>query len=265
MKNDANDVKKLAALLKRLKKDHASAQPPSPRDPVSELVYSFLQWRATAAQAAKAYDRLMAEMVDHNDLRVSHRHEVVERIGGGYPDAEERATRLRSTLQAIYLRERAVSLEGLINKPKKQVRAYLEDLSGIVPYVAARVLLVAFGAHATPVDEPLIELLAAEGVVEADATVQKVQSFLERRIKASESFEAHTLFQVWADAHAKSRPNARPRAGGAAKKTTKQKTTAKKPVKKKAPPKPKPAARKKTKKTAAAKTKRSTTKRSTKK
>ena len=62
-------------------------------------------------------------MVDYNDLRVSHPHEIVEVIGRGYPKAQDRASRLRQVLNAVYQDQRAVSLQAFLSKPKKQVKA----------------------------------------------------------------------------------------------------------------------------------------------
>ena len=199
MKSDGQDAKKLASLLKRLQKTHGQVDTPAQLKPIDRLVRSFLQWESTTHKAAQAHEQLQAAMVDHNELRVSHWHEIVDVIGRDYPNAQERATLLRQVLQEIYLHERAVSLQGLSGKPKKQVRAYLENLPGIPTYVTAQVMLLAFGGHAIPVDESLTQLLRNEGVVESDATVEKTQSFLERQIKADRSVEMHLLLQAWVD------------------------------------------------------------------
>ena len=200
MKSDGQDAKKLASLLKRLQKTQEQIVAPAQLMSIDRLVRSFLQWGSTTHKAAQAHEQLQATMVDHNELRVSHWHEIVDVIGRDYPNAQERATLLRQVLQEIYLRERAVSLQGLSGKPKKQVRAYLESLPGIPAYVTAQVMLLAFGGHAIPVDEALTQLLRDEGVVESDATVEKTQSFLERQIKADRSVEMHLLLQAWVDA-----------------------------------------------------------------
>ena len=89
----------------------------------------------------------------------------------------------------------------------------------MVPYVSAQVLLLAFGGHAVPVDESLAALLRDEQVVPPDATVEAIQSFLERQIKASKSLESHALLQAWSDAQPKSKRSAKsqsrpPRLGG---------------------------------------------------
>ncbi len=72
MKTDATHIKKLNALIKSaIKRFKPEAEPAMA--PVAQLVMAYLEWNATSKQAEKAFDRLMADMIDFNDLRVSHR------------------------------------------------------------------------------------------------------------------------------------------------------------------------------------------------
>jgi endonuclease III len=247
VKNEATFAKKFGALLKKIKSQHGGAakagapsggggeaegSPAAPREAVTQLVVAFLEWNASRKQAADAHKRLMAVMVDNNDLRVSHPHEIVAVIGERYPRAEERAARLHESLQEIYIREHAVSLDDLAEKPKKAVRQYLETLPGITPYVAAQVALASFQAHAVPVDDHLAELLREEEVVDPEASVEDVAAFLERQIDAGEALEAHHALYAWVDSGSGRSRGASGGSGGSktTKKTTKK--TSKKPTKK---------------------------------
>ena len=199
MKTTANHVKRLTSLRRRIKRKSPSSPLSPPIDPVSQLVRSFLQWNSTRHAAEAAYDHLMAPMVDNNDLRVSYSHEVIELIGKDYPQVEERADRMREALNEIFRREHAVSLESLASQPKKEIRAYLESLPGMMPYGAAQVTLLSFGGHGIPVDDKLTELLTNEEVVPTGALPNEVTIFLERHIKASDAVNTHFTFQAWAD------------------------------------------------------------------
>ena len=242
--------------MNRIKKSYPGEQP-EPLDPIGQIVLGFLQWESTTKAAQAAYDRLMAAMVDHNDLRVSHPQEIVAAIGVKYPMAKERAEHLLAALQGVYLREHAVTLERLTRRPKKEVRAYLDSLPGIKPYVAAQVTLLCFDGHAIPADESLADLLRKEGVVDPEASVEQIGAFLERRIRASDSVKTYAALRAWVDARGSRR------SGGAAAKTKKttKKTTKKKTTKKTT--KKKPAKTKKTtkKKTTKKKTTKKTSKR----
>jgi len=199
LKNESTYAKKFKSLFNRLKKKY-SAEPHEPFEPVTHLVVSMLQWNSTREAALAAHDRLMQELVDNNDLRVCHPHEIVEMIGRDYPQVEERAARLREILQEIFLREHATSLQSLEDKPKKEVRAYLESLPGMPSCVAAEVTLLCFGGHAFPVEERLLALLREEKVVDPEATLSVVQSFLERQIKAGTAVHAHAVLCRWVEA-----------------------------------------------------------------
>lgn len=199
MKKDNHYAPKFSALLRQLRKKF---QPkPLPRhDPVTQLVLAFLEWDASPKQAEAAYQRLTSIVVDNNDLRVSHPDEVVAVIGERYPKAAERAHRLREALQDIFIREHAVSLEGLGKRSKKEIHHYLTSLKGVTPYVAAQVMLLCFDVHAVPVDEALARLLKKEGVVDPEASVEAIRGFLERHVKAAEAAEVHAVLRAWVDA-----------------------------------------------------------------
>ncbi len=234
MKNASTYVKKLNTLLRKIKPS-AAIEPPATVDPTTRLVIGFLQWNATARQAEHAFERIMSEVVDTNDLRVTHPTELAEMLGPRYPQVEERAARLRDALQAVYRREHATSLDGLVGQAKKDVKTYLDSLPGMVPYVAGYLQLVGFGGHAVPVDDRLLELLRDEGVVDPEASLDEVVGFLERHVKADDALQTHLALQSWADEagagarRAATKPTSRASTAG---KTTKRTTQKKQPTKK---------------------------------
>jgi len=198
VKTDNTHAKQFAALVKEWKRKFKSTPQPQ-HDPITQLIMGFLEWNATRKLAEQGYEKLMSVMVDTNDLRVSHSHELAAILGPDYPQVEQRTTRLREALQDIYLREHAVSLDSLADRPKKEVRAYLESLGGIPQYVAAQVLLLCFGGHAIPVDDKMAALLVEEGAVPAGGSVHDIAAFLERQVKAGEAVALHHLMRAWAD------------------------------------------------------------------
>lgn len=219
MKQDAAKIKLFNALLRTIKSAYKVEEPPG-RNPVTELVIGFLQWEATQEMAEDALGRIMAVMVDINELRVTYDHETLALIGSDYPRAEERIARMREALNEIYIREHAMDLSAIHHVGKKDQRTYIESLPGITPYVASHMMLVSYGIHAMPVDEKLVAQLVSEGVADAGATPQEVETMLLRQVKASDALKTHLLLQAWSDdlyANGKAR---KPR------KTTKKKTSA---------------------------------------
>lgn len=228
-KQDPATAKKFASLLKKARSAFKGEDPP-PRDPVAQLIVSFLQWNSTRHKAENAFTALMAEMLDVNDLRVSHPHELVEIIGDDYPDAGNRMIRLRESLHEVYKREHDIHMHSVAGKGKKEQRAYLDTLPGIAPYIAAQVTLLSFGGHAMPIDDKLCALLIAEECLAEGTDPVEAESYLTRQIKAGDALEAHLALQAWADK--RKTPAAKPAPAKKAAKTTKKKT-AKKPATKK--------------------------------
>lgn len=168
-------------------------------EPIAELVISYLTWNATSKQADTAFGKIMAQVVDLNELRVSHANEVIELIGVRYPDAEHRVIRLLQSMMEIFEREHDYKMGSLGARSKREQREYLDTLPGIPSFVAARVSLLSFGAHAMPVDDRLLTLLIKAGVFESGTTPADAESWLTRQVKAGDSMEAYLALQEWAD------------------------------------------------------------------
>lgn len=204
-------AKQIESLLEKLRRQQGRAQEPQAAVPacpawcegdpvVAEFVRSFLLWEASPARAATAMESIGASMVDLNELRVSLTEEIVAAIGKSYPRACERAGRLKASLNDVYHREHTVRLSHLLERSKRDARAYLEALAETPHFVASRTFLVALGGHAVPVDERLLSKLIEADVVDNEtATPESTAASLEKAIRAGESAEAHALFQGWQD------------------------------------------------------------------
>lgn len=243
-KTDTKHTKALNALLKKARSAWKGEEPP-PLEPISQLVFSFLTWNATVRQADAAMDKIMAQIVDLNELRVSLNHEIVDMIGVRYPQAEERAIRLREAMNEVFLREHDWKMHSVKTKGKREQREYLDSLPGIPSYVAAQVALLCFGAHALPVDDKLCSLLIAQGIGEPETTPAELESWLLRQIKAGDALDAHLALQHWAENKKMPAPaKPAPKKKAAAKKTTTKKAAVKKPAAKAPAPKKKTAKKK---------------------
>lgn len=222
---------------------HAAAAAPAPADPAMEpgataapapgvdaavhaLVHAYLFWEAGAEAASKAIRRLTAEVVDLNELRVCRPAEIVGLIGPKYPRAQERAERLTMTLADVFAREQATGLDHLAASAKRDVRAYLDSLDAVPPFVAARVALLRFGVHAFPLDARLTARLGQAGVCVGPETPQgpgapeALAARLERVVRAGEAVAAYLTLERW-DAIAPAvkaprRGSSSPRAAGVA-------------------------------------------------
>lgn len=211
-------AKAMKKLLTRLRKEHPAPEAGSGEPAavpvaaeggdacVQALIHAFMLWEASADLASAAMARLSSELVDANELRVCLVHEAVTLIGGdAYPRARERCELLRRALNAIFEAEHALTLDHLAEMPKRAVRAYLEALPGMPPFVAARVALLHADAHAFPLDDRLAARLAAAGIA-SDEPADKLASRIERSLRAGEALEAYLLVERLDAAAARAKP-----------------------------------------------------------
>ncbi len=232
MKNAAESAKKLTALLKKIGPVEPPALP-NADDPVAVLVFSMLLWNTTTEQAQTGYGRITAAGLDWNELRINLPQETVEVIGASFPRADERARMIRRVLHALYEAEHAVSLERLVSLGKRDVRKFIDGLDGMPPFVAARTLLLGFDAHATPVDDRLLDALRDEGVADDETTIDDLDSWLTRQVKAAEGRDVYFALQHWADQYKPKKRKKKTTRKSSSKKTSKKSSTRKTTTKKK--------------------------------
>ncbi len=194
----ADQAKQINAFINKLPKGDTTP-PPEDRTPIEELVYAFLLWESTQSRADNAMKRINATFVDLNDLRVSRDREVAAALGKTYPLLEERVMRLQASLEEVYIREYEVNLDAAAKLSKRDARKYIETLEGMVPFVAARLMLFKFEAHAIPVEQRLIDKLITAGVLDEGTDIAKAQGLLERHIKSEDALDAAIKFQEFSE------------------------------------------------------------------
>ena len=221
---------------------------------IGEVIYAHLLWNATAKQAGAAYKKLISAAVDFNDLRMNHVYETVELIGLSYPQAEERAKRMKCVLNAIYKREHGVHVASLESVGKREVRDYFETLNGITPFVSNRVIALCFDVAAVPVDDRTLSVMIANDLVHESSSISEAASWLGRQVKAAEVCEVHVCLHAWVETQPVPKPvpkkkkpvkkSVELKPASKKRKPVKKSTTKKKVAKKKAPTKKKKVAKK---------------------
>ncbi|MEZ6232571.1 MAG: hypothetical protein R3B68_00115 [Phycisphaerales bacterium] len=225
---------RLQALLEKARAKSKGEAPAAPQvfvgeDRVAvELVRSMLWWESGRAGADAAMAALGGHVVDLNELRVCLPDEITGMLGPGDPRAQERAERLRACLNDVFAREHDVRLAHLAEEGKRDVRAYLESLDGMHPFVAARVVLLCFGGHAFPIDARLRDCLAKHKVVPPETPAGDAGSWMERQFRAGEAAEAYLLLEACAEQSA-GKPGGK--RGGTAKPAGDTRTKKKSPAK----------------------------------
>jgi len=245
VKNSTEYAKKFKAFCKKLPLAEVQAHEDGP---VAELIYSQLLWNATSKQADAAYKKLKNAFIDMNDLRMNMPHETIDVIGVSYPQAEDRARRLRAILRGIYLREHDVKFAGLAESGKTEAKEYIQTLEGMTHFVSGRVLSLCFGVSVFPVDDRTFQALMQEGVLHEETDMDEAASWLGRQVKAKDVSKVHGGLHAWVES--KPAVTKKTTKKKVAKKTAKKtpKKVAKKKVAKKSTAKQKTAKKKTTKK-----------------
>ncbi len=172
----------------RKHRDGAGRRPETaPTEPLEQLVLALLSWEASDTAAAKAYRKLMVQMADLNEVRVSSVREIAAVILEFIPNSTDCAQNISSALDGIFRRENGISLSLLHGKGRREARQYLDSLEGVTPFAAAAVQLWSLGGHAITVNRRLLEALRRANLVDVEAAVEVVQAFLERNIPADQA------------------------------------------------------------------------------
>lgn len=179
---------------------------------VRQLVHSFMLWESSLSRADKAMGAISEQLLDVNELRVCLPGELMHIIGVRYPRAEERCLRLRACLNAVFEHEHRTSLSSLEPMGKREARNALESLEGMVPFVAARVVLVELGGHCFPVDSRFASLLG--GLCEPDESHASLSGKLERAFRAGEIPAVYAGLERHIETLPAAKAPARPRKSG---------------------------------------------------
>jgi len=192
MKNATKYQKKVKKLLAAMDK---SVEVPDGADAIQVLLRAVLEANASAKHAQTALAAIDEEFVDINELRVSPPKEIADILGKDYPEARRKAREIATVLNGVYSRVSKLCLEHVEKLTKRDLRRHLQEL-GLSLYASACVVLEAFGGHAIPVDETLVECLEMKGCVHPGSDVTEVQGFLERIILQKHAPAAHRFFRT---------------------------------------------------------------------
>lgn len=168
---------------------------------VLQLVYSLLLWESNHETAAKSLAAIREQVCNLNELRVCAPDEVSAMLPREQTKRDERADRICTALNDIFLREHALSLSNLNAMPKREARQYLDGIEGLPQFVCARVMLVSLGGHAFPVDDRLVSALHGLGAIEsAKEPAADLGAKLERAVRAADAGRVYGLLELHAGA-----------------------------------------------------------------
>lgn len=187
----SNRAARLTKLVGDLKKRFKPAK--SEDRPLFEtILYATLLENSTHDAADKALAELEKAYFDWNEVRVSTRAELAERLKP-LNDPLESADRLKRTLQSIFESIYAFDLEALkkqtLGQAVKQISAY----DGVTPFVIAYVTQRGLSGHAIAANKgAMLSFVVMDIITEAEAKKNTVPG-LERTIPKNKGVEAHGL------------------------------------------------------------------------
>lgn len=186
--NRASRLTKLVADLKKRFKPSL----PEDRPLFETLLYATLVENSTHEAAGKALAELEKDYFDWNEVRVSSRAELAERLKP-LNDPNDAADRLKRTLQSVFETIYAFDMEPFkkqnLGQAVKQIAAY----DGVTPFVVAYVTQRGLAGHAIAVNSGvLLSMQVMEIITEAEAKKQTVPG-LERAIPKNKGVEAQAV------------------------------------------------------------------------
>lgn len=177
----------LGPLKKTLRKSATPDRDPANIEIIEDLLVAILEENAGAGAARSAFKKMMAGMVDYNDLRVTTPRDLARTLDQSIPDATDKSMRIAQVLNRIYDKKNSLNIESLRKGSRRDAREFLNLLDGMTPFVSAMVVHRSLGGHAIPLDEAVRQFLVDQRLASESASLEEMQSFLERHVLAAEA------------------------------------------------------------------------------
>ncbi len=144
-----------------------------PPDPLETLLVSVLAGDGNDLLAAEVLEKLRAEMVDWNELRVTTPREIEELIAP-LPDAAEKALALKRILQRLFVEKHTLNLAHFQRFGRERLEKELDSFGVLPPAVKARMMLRAFDINVLPMTADIERIVKRLGLVDSYLTTDKV-------------------------------------------------------------------------------------------
>ncbi|MEQ8847855.1 hypothetical protein [Botrimarina sp.] len=190
----SNRAARLTNLVADLKKRYKPAVPES-RPLFETLLYATLVENSPFDAADQAMEELQKNYFDWNEVRVSSRAELAERLRA-LNDPLDAADRLKRTLQSVFESIYAFDLEVLKKQNLGQAVKQIAGYDGVTPFGAAFTTQHGLGGHSIAINEGgLLALEVMEIITPAEAKKGVVPG-LERAIPKNKGPEAQAALHA---------------------------------------------------------------------
>ncbi|SIN88790.1 endonuclease-3 [Singulisphaera sp. GP187] len=159
------------------------------------VVFGICHEDTSREQATQALARFKDDFFDWNEVRVSSLEEIQAALVG-FPNADDRAYRVRRFLRQLFEKTYSFTLEALAKKPLKESVKVLQEYEVLASdYVLATVIQGSLGGHAIPVDESSRRALERLGVVDPGTDAATTRALLERAVPKNRGVEFADLLE----------------------------------------------------------------------
>lgn len=160
------------------------------RDPVSELVLTFLSQNTSDTNSHRAFEQLRDRFPSWEGVMQAPTDDVADAIrSGGLADIK--APRIQEALSRIQEEQGELSLDFLAERSAEEAREWLTSLKGIGPKSAAIMLLFSLGKPAFPVDTHVHRVSRRLGVVTSKASPEQTQDVWEQLVQPERYYTLH--------------------------------------------------------------------------
>jgi endonuclease III len=169
-----------------------------PPDPLETLLVSVLAGDGDDLLAAEILEKLRAELVDWNELRVSTGREIEELIVP-LSDAVEKALALKRILQKLFVERHTLNLSHFQRFGRERLDKELDAFGGLSPTVKARMMLKAFDINVLPMTADIERIVKRLGLVDNYLTTDKVAEDLSEVLPPKRVYSFYHLMSEHAE------------------------------------------------------------------
>ena len=189
----------LTKLQKAIKSQYKYIPANTSRPIIEQVLFACCLENAHYDVAEKAYETLMENYFDLNEVRVTTVAELAESLPG-LPDPKHAALSLRRVLQGVFESTYTFSLDHAKKHSLSHGVKTLQNLYGIPPFVVSFITGTTLGGHAIALDRGALGALYLCGIISRDEYDAGVVTGLERIIPKKSGAEFNSLLhQLGAD------------------------------------------------------------------
>lgn len=187
----SNRASRLTKLVADLKKRFTPAKPVE-RPLFETVLYATLVENSTHEAADKALEELEKGYFDWNEVRVSSRSELADRLKP-LSDPSNAADRLKRALQSIFETVYAFDLEPLKKQNLGQAVKLIAGFDGVSAFAVAYATQQGLSGHAIAVNPGVLLALQVFDIITEAEAKKSIVPGLERAIPKNKGVEAHTV------------------------------------------------------------------------